>query len=103
MQVRIFFGLSSPDGPVSDEEWVRFLADVVTPRFPSGLTVVGATGQWRSAGRDAITMERSQVVEIVLDHSPEADRRVHEVVDTYRQRYRQESVLVTRQRLEVCF
>jgi hypothetical protein len=40
---------------------------------------------------------------MVLEASGETDRRVQEVVDTYKQWYRQESVLVTEQRVAVCF
>ena len=47
---RLFFGLGTPDGIVSDDAWVRFLAEIVTPRFPNGLTVVDANGQWRGLG-----------------------------------------------------
>jgi hypothetical protein len=35
-------------GNVSDRNWDRFLADEVTPRFPDGLTVFDAKGQWRN-------------------------------------------------------
>src|SRR5688500_6141680 len=34
-------------GRVSDEDWRRFLADEVTPRYPDGFTVLEASGQWR--------------------------------------------------------
>src|SRR5262249_11578696 len=44
---RIFFGRAIPGGgSVSEEEWATFLAEVVTPRFPDGLTVWRAEGQW---------------------------------------------------------
>jgi Protein of unknown function (DUF3574) len=103
VQVRLFFGLGTPDGPVSDVEWTRFLADVVTPRFPSGLTVVDANGQWRAHGHAHITREPSRVVEIVHDDSRETDRRIQEIVTIYKRQYRQESVMLTRGRIEVCF
>ena len=35
-------------GEVSEEEWRAFLETEVTPRFPDGLTVLTAYGQWRS-------------------------------------------------------
>ena len=31
---------------VTEDDWQRFLADTVTPRFPAGLTVFDARGQW---------------------------------------------------------
>lgn len=103
LQIRLFFGLGTPDGTVSDEKWARFLTDVVTPRFPSGLTVLRADGQWRAPGRAEIASEPSRVVEIVADNATAIDRRVREVVAIYRQQYQQDSVMLTRGRLEVCF
>jgi Protein of unknown function (DUF3574) len=45
---RLYFGLSIPGGgTVSDADWRDFLAHEVTPRFPDGLTVNEARGQWR--------------------------------------------------------
>jgi hypothetical protein len=103
VQVRLFFGLFTPEGAVSDVEWARFLADVVTPRFPRGLTVVNAAGQWRGPRSDDITKEPSRIVEIVDEASPETDRRVHEIVAIYSRQYRQESVMLTRGRVDACF
>jgi hypothetical protein len=103
VQVRLFFGLSTPTRPVSDLEWARFLADVITPRFPRGLTVVRADGQWRAPGRADVTREPSQVVEIVDDGGADMDQRIGEIVAIYRQRFHQDSVMRTRGRVEVCF
>jgi hypothetical protein len=35
---RLYLGRAQPDGTeVSDQDWAKFLRDVVTPRFPHGL------------------------------------------------------------------
>lgn len=92
MQERMFFGLSGPEGAIPDADWDAFMAEVVTPRFPGGLTVLEAKGQWQ--GRDKqVTRESSRVVEIIHDNSKGASRRVGEIAAEYRARYRQESVL----------
>ena len=98
----MFFGLHRPAGIVSEPEWEIFLADVVTPRFPDGLTVFRSHGQWRGAG-GRLEREPSRVVEIIHDDSAEARDRIHEIVTIYKTRYRQESVLVARVHAEVCF
>src|SRR4051812_753030 len=42
----VYFGRNRPGGgTVNDADWQRFLDEVVTPRFPNGLTVVDATGR----------------------------------------------------------
>jgi hypothetical protein len=99
---RLFFGLGTSEGAVSGATWSRFLADVVTPRFPDGLTVIAAHGQWRAPGADDVTVERSRVVEIAHDASPEMDRSVDEVIAVYKHRYRQHAVMRTRTRVEMC-
>ena len=77
---------------VSDSAWARFLREVVTPRFPDGLTVWGASGQWQGAGGE-VARERSFVLEIVhvLDRSGET--RIEAVIDEYKRRFGQEAVL----------
>ena len=49
-QVRttLYFGLARPKGAVTELEWQLFLRDEVTKRFPDGLTVWEAEGQWRT-------------------------------------------------------
>jgi hypothetical protein len=100
-QERMFFGLSRPEGAIPEAEWEAFVAEVVTPRFPRGLTVLVATGQWQGRNKQ-VTRESSRVVEIIHDNSKDASRRVAEIAAEYKARYRQESVLITRDRIEVC-
>jgi hypothetical protein len=99
---RLFFGLRTPDGMVSDAEWAAFLHEVVTPRFPDGLTVVDAHGQWRGDGERDVTVERARVVEIAHADSIAVDRDLDELVSIYKHRFRQRSVMRTRARVEVC-
>ena len=103
VQARLFFGLATPQGTVSEDEWTRFLAEVITPRFPRGFTVVHADGQWRAPGRDGVLREPSRVVEIVDRGGPTMDRCLSEIVAIYRERFRQDSVMLTREYLEACF
>ena len=93
VKYELYMGRSMADGDtVSDEEWDRFLADSVTPRFPDGLTVLDAEGQWRnSEGR--ILKERSVVLVILAPPGEEGRRLIDEVSDQYQRRFDQESVL----------
>ena len=99
---RLFFGLGTSDGMVSGGAWSRFLTEVVAPRFPDGLTVIDAHGRWRAPGADDIVTERSRVVEIAHEDTPEMDRRIEEVIAIYKHRQRQRAVMRTRARVEVC-
>lgn len=90
---RLFFGRDIPGGgTVSDADWASFLEEIVTPRFPHGLTVWRADGQWLDAGGRTVR-EPVLVVEVLHPPGEEHDRAVAEIADEYRRRFRQEAVL----------
>ena len=92
MRTTLYFGLSHPTGVVSENQWQAFLRDEVTQRFPDGLTVWEASGQWRQAnGR--IARERAKVLLLVHDESPAVRKALSEIVETYKKAFHQESVL----------
>jgi hypothetical protein len=99
----LYFGRNRlAGGTVSDDEWKRFLAEVVTPRFPQGLTVLDATGQWQGAN-GAVEQERSEVVTVFHPDTDAARRSVQEVAREYKRRFRQEAVLRESERACVRF
>jgi hypothetical protein len=78
---------------VGDAAWARFLAREITPRFPDGLTVLDAAGQWRDPADGRIVREPSRLVIIVTaDGAPLVDDRIAAVTAAYKQRFRQKSV-----------
>jgi hypothetical protein len=90
--VELFFGRGLPEGgEVGEGQWRRFLDEVVTPRFPDGLTVIDAAGQWR--GRDGIEQERSKILLIVAVDARDLDARLDAVIAAYKLRFHQQSVL----------
>jgi len=92
VRTTLYFGLTRPTGRVSEDEWRTFLRQEVTPRFPDGLTVWEAQGQWRrSDGR--IGRERAKVLLLVHDDTVVARATLGELVTAYKQRFDQESVL----------
>ena len=91
MRTTLYFGMTRPTGAVSELEWQLFLRDEVTPRFPEGLTVWDAQGQWK--GKAGTEQERSKVLLVVHPDSAAARASVMTVIDHYRQKFDQESVL----------
>ncbi|MBC7922699.1 MAG: DUF3574 domain-containing protein [Ferruginibacter sp.] len=90
---RLYFGRSLPDsGQVSEQNWRQFLAEVVTPRFPDGLTVWRAEGQWRDSS-GTIVRESTFLLELAHPDENESRRKLREIIGAYKQRFRQESVL----------
>jgi hypothetical protein len=99
----MYFGMSIPGGGVvSDSAFDGFVRDVVTPRFPEGLTMWAAHGQWRGAER-RIVREDSRVIQVVHPPTAVADSAVEAIAVEYKRRFAQESVLRVRSRVEVRF
>ncbi len=98
---KMLFGMNSPAGPVDETQWQAFLAEIVTPRFPDGLSVYRAQGQWRGAsGR--VEREDSRAVEILHGDDAEGRKRIAEISAEYKRRFRQEAVLVISIRAQAC-
>ena len=83
---------------VSDAAWADFLATVVTPQFPDGLTVFDGYGQWRNPATGVIGRSPSvKIVLIAVPRSPDLAGRLSTVIDAYKERFRQQSVgIITR-------
>jgi hypothetical protein len=93
----LYFGTQAPEGAVTPEQWTQFLATDVTPRFPRGLTVWPAAGQWQSANGE-ITREPSYVLNLLHADDVAGDAAVRAVIDAYRTRFKQEAVMRVRSR-----
>jgi hypothetical protein len=99
----LYFGRERPTGgTVSEAEWGQFLAEHVTPRFPDGLTVLEAAGQYRDAtGR--IVREQSKVVVILHPGTPQTWGAIDEIRTIYKKLFDQESVLLLSSRARAAF
>jgi hypothetical protein len=92
IRTTLYFGLSRPKGSVSELEWQIFLRDEVTKRFPDGLTVWQAEGQWQTAA-GSIDREQSKVLLLVHADTAAARQSVQSVIEAYRKAFDQQSVL----------
>jgi len=77
---------------VSEAAWAHFVARELTPRFPDGLTVTDATGQWRNLTGGAPVREATKQVEIVLPGNADDQARLDAVVKAYKREFHQHSV-----------
>ncbi|MBX9841532.1 MAG: DUF3574 domain-containing protein [Xanthobacteraceae bacterium] len=88
MVAELLFGRSN----VSDFNWDRFLAAEVTPRFPDGLTVYDARGQWKNPRSGTIARERSKVVMIAMPPDAGHEAKLQDIIAAYKTRFKQQSV-----------
>ena len=92
LRTTLYFGLARPAGAVSELEWQLFLRDQVTARFPQGLTVWEAEGQWRQPD-GVVGHERSKVLLLVHADTSAARAAIQEIIARYRRAFDQQSVL----------
>ena len=84
----LYFGTAKPDHTnVTAAEFQKFLDDEVTPRF-DGFTHWEAHGSWKGE------REEAHVLQIV--HGAGKEEAVAAIIDAYKKRFAQESVLQVR-------
>lgn len=91
----LYFGANKPQATVTPQEWETFVDTVVTPRFPQGLSVLQAAGQWRNA-QGVIEREASRVLQIVHEGSAREEAAITEIVAHYKTQQQQEAVMRVR-------
>jgi hypothetical protein len=94
LRTEIFFGMDKPTGgQVTEEEWEKFVADVVTPRFPDGLTVDDALGQYLD-GKILVREKSKQLILIYpRKYKTASSRKIEEIRAAYIKAFDQKSVL----------
>jgi hypothetical protein len=80
---------------VSDAAFADFLAREITSRFPEGLTVVDARGQWRDGERGRIVREPSKLVLVTFRDESKKRESLSTIVEVYKDKFRQQSVLTS--------
>jgi hypothetical protein len=104
IQVDLYFGRNiGMTGQVTERQFRQFLREDITPRFPDGLTVYDADGQFLNQSNQLIR-EPSKVVSLLLEDTQINERSINQIIDAYKQKFRQESVLaVVDETLNVSF
>ena len=102
-EYRLFFGLRSDHVPggiaVAETDWEEFVEQEITPRFPEGMTVLSARGQFKNSS-GAIVRENTKVVVLLVPPGGDAMDVIDEIMQAYRQRFQRNFFLRTLE--EVC-
>jgi hypothetical protein len=106
VDTKLYFGLGPADHPeqgVSETQWRDFLDKEVTPRFPSGLSVVDVYGQWQ--GTKNPTPERLRSKLLIVDYPDTLENRdkVEAIRAAWKRQTGQLSVLRVTQPADVSF
>lgn len=99
----LYFGLTKPGGEtISESEWQEFVKEVITPRFREGLTVLDGSGQFLNLN-GILIRENSKIVILIHENSQEKNRAIQEIIENYKSRFQQQSVLRTTSEVKVSF
>lgn len=107
----LYFGVGEEQGAgdrpqsdtISEAQWRAFLDKEVTPRFPDGLTVFDTYGQWLFRGAPEPNRLRTKVLVILHEDSPQRRNDIEAIRLAWKQATRHQSVLWSRQPVEVSF
>jgi hypothetical protein len=105
MRTELYFGLGTAghaDG-VSEVDWRAFLDKEVTPRFPSGLTVIDAYGQWQGSKQPAPERLRSKIVVLLHADAPAQSEAIDAIRAAWKAKTGDQSVLRVTQPAQVSF
>ena len=92
-QFQLFLGRNIPDaGKITDEMMSDFIKSEVSTRF-DGFTVTDGTGFWKG---------EQEKVAIITFVTADGSTKVQEIADSFKESFRQDSVLMTETQLPVC-
>lgn len=112
VDTKLYFGLEAADAEndqqqagkgVSEEQWREFLDHEVTPRFPSGLSVLDVYGQWRSKNAASPSRLRSKLLIIDYPNTKENRDKVEAIRAAWKLKTGQQSVLRVTEPADVSF
>ncbi len=91
IKTELYFGLSKKNGVVTEQEWNAFKVDFISKKF-SGYTELKSKGFWTNPKGETVS-ENSRLI-IYLNKGTTADSiAIAYVIDNYKQKFNQESVL----------
>lgn len=87
----LYFGRGDRDNPdaISEDNWKIFLEEVITPRFPDGLTVIDVYGQHYDPAVNKVFSEKTKLLNVLVPYEAldSATSRVSEIETAYLERF----------------
>lgn len=106
VDTRLYFGMGPADHPdqgISEERWRQFLDREVTPRFPSGLSVLDIYGQWLTKGHATPERLRSKLMIIDFPDTQENRGKIEAIRSAWKAMTGDQSVLRVTEPADVSF
>lgn len=105
VRTELYFGLGSEgtSGGIDEAAWRAFLDREVTPRFPDGLSVIDAYGQWQGKGQHEPERLRSKLLVLLYPDTPGHRSAIEAIRVAWKAKTGDQSVLRVTQPAEVSF
>jgi len=106
VRTELYFGLGYADQPqqgIAEAQWRAFLDAEVTPRFPSGLSVLDVYGQWQGKEQSHPERLRSKLIVLLHEDTPQARAAIDAIRSAWKQKTGDQSVLRVTQPADVSF
>jgi hypothetical protein len=106
LRSELYFGVGSTDisdSGVGEMRWRSFLDREVTSRFPDGLTVFEAYGQWLGRGDPAPSRLRTKVLVILHEDTPANRDSIDAIRLAWKIATHDQSVLLATEHVDVSF
>lgn len=107
----LYFGVGKETGPadrpqaetITEDTWRAFLDKEVTSRFPDGLTVFDAYGQWLFRGAAEPNRLKTKVIVVLHEDTPQRRADIEAIRLAWKQATGHQSVLWSRHAVDVSF
>ncbi len=107
----LYFGVGEETGtadrpqaePITEATWRAFLDKEVTTRFPDGLTVFDAYGQWLFRGAKEPNRLKTKVLVVLHEDTPQRRADIEAIRLAWKQATDHQSVLWSRHAVDVSF
>ena len=95
----VYFGRGYLDNPEADseDEWQVFLAEIITPKFPAGLTVIDTYGQYFDDETKQVFSERTKLLNVLVPYKYVESGRlaIMEIKSAYTKIFPYQGIFVT--------
>ena len=109
VKTELYFGLCKNDTClaesdfISESEWQEFVNKFVMPRFPGGLTVIEANGQWENSQSGKLIREKTKILVLLHKQSPVDEESIESIRNSYKKLFGQESVMKVNSKIDLSF
>ena len=100
-RTELYYGAGRVADPEREARWETYINEVVTPRFPEGLTLLEGTGQWRVKEGQTPRRNRTRILILIHKNTPEKSQQVDEIRTLWKEISGHQSVLRVSQPAEV--